>query len=150
VEHLLTETLIDRELSHVFLLREDRSCQDYLFQKSEISGLFHIQLEAFRGLLTGTQGTAAAIGVEWKGVLDDAEDNGAGGGKSQPDIAINGAELTEARADIVLSEAESRDGQAPSLQTVHREVTLADLVPHPAAYYRFVLEEMDKFLAEKR
>lgn len=164
VEYLLTETLIDRERSHVFLLRDDRSCQDYSFQKSEISGLFHIQLEAFRGLLTGTQGTATAIGVEWKDGVERSEENGAGVGKSQSGIAISGAESTEARVDIVLSEAESTearvdialsetesgDGQTPSLQMVHREVTLADLVPHPAAYYRFVLEEMDKFLAEER
>lgn len=164
VEHLLTETLIDRELSHVFLLREDRVCQDYLFQKSEISGLFHIQLEAFRGLLTGTLGTASATGVAWMDGAETLEASSAVGGKWQSDIVVSDAELPGGEADHeasvtalmggevshAVSCIELAGGLVPSLKSVRRDVTLADLVPHPLAYYRFVLEEMDKFLADER
>ena len=105
-EHLLSDTLIDREFCHVFLLREDRSCGEYAYQKSEISGLFHIPLEEFRWLITGTRGTAGVSGVQ------------------------------------------STEAKASAMQAVRREVTVADVVPHPPQYYRFVLEEMDKFIAD--
>ncbi|MCL6459563.1 MAG: hypothetical protein K6T85_16310 [Gorillibacterium sp.] len=64
VEHLLSETVIDREFCHVYIYQDDRLCQYYSFQKSEISGLFHVSLADFKQLMNGERESLIAVGIE--------------------------------------------------------------------------------------
>ncbi|MGF7045579.1 hypothetical protein J2T13_000039 [Paenibacillus sp. DS2015] len=68
MENIISESLIDREFCHVFLYGCNQALTDYEFQKSEISGLFFIQLESFKQLIAGDRASVIAQG----NVLDEA------------------------------------------------------------------------------
>ncbi|AJS59347.1 NUDIX hydrolase [Paenibacillus sp. IHBB 10380] len=61
-ENIITENLIDREFCHVFLYKSNQALRDYKFQRSEISGLFFIELEHFKQLIHGDRESLLAQG----------------------------------------------------------------------------------------
>lgn len=52
-EHIISEECIDREYNYIFVLESIKALEEYEFQKSEISGLFYINISEFKELLCG-------------------------------------------------------------------------------------------------
>ncbi|WP_052339773.1 bifunctional GNAT family N-acetyltransferase/NUDIX hydrolase [Gorillibacterium massiliense] len=63
-EEMVSENLIDREFCHIFLHQDSRPLREYVFQRSEITGLFEVDLDDFRQLVEGSRETVKAYGVE--------------------------------------------------------------------------------------
>lgn len=66
-ENIISQECIDREFNHVFILKSDRTLDEYNFQISEISGLFYINLRQFQDLLSGDTDFILTEGI----VLDE-------------------------------------------------------------------------------
>jgi isopentenyldiphosphate isomerase len=62
-ESIISKTLIDREFHHVFIYKCDKPLNEFAFQKSEISGLYTINLIEFKQLLKGEIDYIAAEGI---------------------------------------------------------------------------------------
>jgi len=65
--HVITETLIDREFCHTYMIRCDQPLNEYDYQRDEITGLFRVPLSDLWKLLTGEAETIAISGIISKG-----------------------------------------------------------------------------------
>ncbi|AWB44110.1 hydrolase [Paenibacillus sp. CAA11] len=100
-EYVEPGVLIDREFSHVFLLRCNKPLADYNFQAEEIEGLFLLPISSVVQLVTG--------------------------------------QVKEVIAEGVLL-------QEGKVSTHRQKVQLQDLVPHPRAYYDYIIEHVEALL----
>ncbi|WP_409346695.1 NUDIX hydrolase [Paenibacillus sp. MBLB4367] len=66
-ENIVTARLIDREFNHIFVYECDKPVEAYEFQLSEISGLFAVDAEAYKQLVTGERDSITAEGI----LMDD-------------------------------------------------------------------------------
>ncbi|OAB41457.1 NUDIX hydrolase [Paenibacillus glacialis] len=62
-DNTITKTLIDREFSHVFLYECHRDVSEYVFQVSEVSGLYFISMDEFQQLIQGDIDSVVAEGI---------------------------------------------------------------------------------------
>ncbi|MBP1990600.1 GrpB family protein [Paenibacillus eucommiae] len=69
-ENIISQELVDREFCHVFLYECNQPLHAYKFQLSEISGLFLIDLNDFKQLISGGRDSVLAKGV----VMDELQE----------------------------------------------------------------------------
>lgn len=62
-EDILSEQLIDREFCHVYLYECSRPLNEYVFQRSEITGIYLINLDVFTEMLDGKRAKVSAEGI---------------------------------------------------------------------------------------
>jgi hypothetical protein len=68
-QNIISKALIDREFNHVFLYMCNKPVNEFVFQKSEISGLFTINLIEFKQLISGDINFIEAEGI----IFDELE-----------------------------------------------------------------------------
>lgn len=66
-ENIISEQCVDREFNHIFILESDKLVEEYNIQISEVSGLFYINLNLFRKLMSGNRSSILTEGI----VIDD-------------------------------------------------------------------------------
>lgn len=66
-ENIISEHCVDREFNHIFILESDKLVEEYNIQISEVSGLFYINLNLFRELMSGDRSYVLTEGI----VIDD-------------------------------------------------------------------------------
>ncbi|MBP2000917.1 isopentenyldiphosphate isomerase [Paenibacillus shirakamiensis] len=63
MESQMSESYIDREFYHVFLVHSEQELMEYTFQQSEVAGLYWVQVEDFRQLLSREKTEVEATGI---------------------------------------------------------------------------------------
>jgi len=62
-EVTLSETMIDREFNHVYIYKSHRDLEAYSFQKEEISGLFFVNINDYKAILSGAKESVRVEGI---------------------------------------------------------------------------------------
>jgi isopentenyldiphosphate isomerase len=56
---------IDKEICHLFILRDDKELTEYTLQKEEVTGIFQVKIDDFFALIDGEVAKVNVAGLQW-------------------------------------------------------------------------------------